>query len=543
MLLPHPFLTTLLFTTLWLSPALAEKALPKGPDWGSTISLTPYEVTAEKIEFSQWIKVSSPHFTLYTDSGKKEATEMVAQMEMMHQAAQFFLHRRTLNLAPTIVVLPTSRSDWRKIGNVGNVQWQVATTLVGTTRKLLLVQHDWQSDGLSPVWASLGMEEVQAMNLAGPLWFERGIADFFHTVTFTHDTITLGKQGFGAYEIKRAGWMNWPRFFSVTRQSPEFFKDSPAHNLYEAQCGIFTHYLLTNPDPACTLKLLSWAAYLDAKNDPTEESFKAIFQYDWKGWQSQLDKFLNGGRYTSGKIKFPASALQFSIVTSEPPVREMRELFVLSQILNQDTKSSDLSLDALLTTGKKTELLDELVADACHRRRRSDVEIQLLRAIIAAGSSNSTVYSQAATLLFRQSATRDSLDIQLGTEAAEIRAWCQRSLELEPLNIDANETLAWTEAYAPTIGKPNLETIVHICRTLDGNAPTDEALAALAVARWRSGALVQARSLAERIKSSALSHQPAKNLAEKLLARLDQTKQTSPESLSPQASLPDGPSH
>lgn len=502
----------------------AANTLP-GDDYGTVVALSPFEVTAQSMEFSQWIKLTSPHFVLYTDSSQKDAKRIITQLEMLHQATQFFLRRKCLKLPSVLLVLPTARSDWRKIGSRGAVEWQVACSLVGSTRKLLLAEYNWQTNGLASVWAIIGINQADAMNLEGPLWFSRGIAAFFRTAEFDGDTLTIGKQGMDGYWIQEYGWMRWPRFFSITGNSPEFTKDDRAHDQYEGQCALFVHYLLTHPEPAWTARLLGWSAYLKADNEPTEESFKEVFQHDWKGWEQQLRRMLNGGTYTTGQIRFPPAALQFSIESSTPAVREMRELFVLSQILNQRTKESVASLDALLERGLKTDSLRELLADACSRRDRSDAQLAELRRLIAAGSTNPDVYCDASKILFRRAVPTIAVDARMGDEAGEIRAWCIKARELEPLHLGASGLLAWTEALAPVVEKSSLETIVGICRALDGNAPTDSALAALAVARWRSGGFKQARSVAELLQSSVFAGKAAKSIATDVLARLDAAAQ------------------
>jgi hypothetical protein len=321
--------------------------------------------------------------------------------------------------------------------------------------------------------------------------------------------------------IRERGWMDWPRFFNITSRSPEYIKDSDTLHHYLGQAAVFVHYLLTNADPVWTQRLLTWSAYLEAGNEPTEQSFKEVFQHDWKSWEKLIEQMLNGGKYTTGIIKFPPAALNFPITKLDLSAREMRELFVLTQILNQRTPDSIASLDALLARGLKTESFRELLADACEEWDRSEMNLIELRAIIAAGTSNPVVYAQAANVLFNKSGIKHTPDARLGVEVSEIRDWCTKALEFEPLHVQANDILAWTEAFAPTVEKSNLETIARICRVLDGNAPTDEALAALAVARWRSGGAKQARALCERLNASHFSGKTARSISKELLLRLD----------------------
>lgn len=497
----------------------ASRELP-GDDYGSVVALSPFEVTAESMDFDKWLKVTSPHFVVYTDAKLKEALLLGKQMEMLHEAVQFFLRRKALNLSPLIVVLPTARSDWRKIGNRGDVEWQVATSLVGSSRKLLLAEHDWQEDGRGSLWAMIGVHEVASMNLPRPLWFTEGMGAFFGTVVINGDTLTIGKQGAAGIRIRRHGWMEWPKFFSVTSQSPAYVKDGRERDQFGGQAAVFVHYLLTNPEPVWAQRLLAWLAYLDADNPPTEQGFKEVFEHDWKAWEGRLDAILKGETYNTGTIRFPPAALQFKIDSVKPSPSEMRELFVLAQIMNQATKESQASLDTLLARGLKTDSLREILADACARWDRKEPRLDVLSTLIAEGSTNPGVYVDAARVLIKENMEKPSLDTRLGDEVAEIRVWCTRAREIEPRHRGACEILAWAEAFAPTVDERSVQTIAGICRALDGHAPTDNALAALAMARWRLGTTQQARALAERLATSAYSGSEAKQIAGDLLARL-----------------------
>jgi hypothetical protein len=529
----------LLLVGLALTAMAADKPSKPGPaeDFGRVVALSPFEVSAQSMEFSHWVKLGSPHFLLYTDASSKEAKEIIKHLEMIHQAAQFFLKRRSTNFAPVMIVLPTGSSDWKKIKSKGTVEWSVATSMGGEARRMVLAEYDWQNDGLGSVWAMVGINEVEAMNLDLPLWGRRGIASFFRTVTFSGDSLTMGKQDFETYYVQKYGWMDWPRFYHVTAKSPEFFKQSTEHNKYEGQCTVLVHYVLTHSDPKWTPRLLAWAAFLNAGNEPTEESFKKIFGCDFEAWQQQMDDLLHGGTYTTGNIKFPPAALKFEVTSAVPSAREMRELFVLAQIMNQNTKESDASLEAVLKRGLKTESLREFLAEACEERHRSSDQLEQLRRVIDSGSTNPAVFARAARRLLESKKAENWMDTRLNEETTDIRTWCRRALELEPLQLEANETLAWAEAFAPQVEKGNLETIVGICRALDGNAPTDNALAALAVARWRKGQTKQALSLCERLKSSVMSRKRAKEIANDVLARLDSNAAKAPE-LSASSTVP-----
>lgn len=497
---------------------------PKPGESTPALEMSPFEVAAEKAGFKGWLKVSSPNYILYTDASKREATTVIRRMEMMRQAVQFYLRRRSMKLPPVIAVLPTERSDWNKIRTRSDVKWEVASSMVGISRNVILLQTDWELEHLETFWSMVGHQQLDAMNLDGPFWFHRGMLHFFASVAFTSDSLTIGRQGPLAIVIHEYGWMDWPTFYATTYRSPVFLEDSRDHDRYEAQCEVFTHYALTHPDPKVLPRFLAWATYLDAGNPATDESFKELFQCSWAQWQDKIDDMFHGGTYTTATIKFPPAALQFAVTATDVGEREMRELFVVSQILNQDTKESNQSLTGILNHGVKTPLLRELVPDACSLRGRRDEALKQFRLEIEAGSTNPLVYSEAAKRLFQNTVPNLALEarIEPGT-AAQIQAWCTRALELEPLLVDANEKLAWTCALSANFDPANLPTIAGICHKLDGTTNTDEALTAMAVARWRNGNTKQARAIAQRVASSVFTRPQARHLATDLLAQIDKS--------------------
>lgn len=531
------WLLALMLVAYWTpQPAQAAKR-PAADNNGPVVKLSPFEVSAESMEFDNWNKYVSPHYVVYTDASTKEATELVRHMEMLRQAAQDFFRRRGLHLAPVIAILPMERSDWRKL-HLRYGQGGEASAFWGT-RNIVLIQYDWQSLGLAPLWGMLGCREATNTNMSGPPWFESGLRNFFMTVEFGGNSITLGKQGQESNEIARYGWMDWRRFFGVTSAqlsgrkiafatgSPKRMQNNQDYGQFTAQSGALLHYALINSDPAWLTRLLSWAAYLDAGNEPTEARFKEVFQTDWAGLQKAIDKTLSGATYNSVTLNFPPSALQFSIDHEHVTPREIRELFVLGRILNLDTEESMASLDALLARGLKTESLRDVLVDACARRGRDEAELTELRALIAGGSANPAVYARAAEVQFRKAIPELALDARVGDEAEEIRTLCKRTLELEPLYTEANETLAWTEALGPTVEAANVASIGEICHRMSGTAPTDAALTAYAIARWRAGNAQQARALAVKLKDSIYTRSSAKELVTDLIARIDNTVQPS----------------
>jgi hypothetical protein len=485
-------------------------------------------VSALSVDFKHWIKIGSPHFIVYTDVETKEAVAVLRELEMLHEVAQTFFHRQSLNLPPTVIVLPTSHSDWRKIESKGDVEWRVAVSEPAEiVSHLILVQYDWQGQGMSIVRAAQGQIEMVAANLKGPFWYKHGVGSFFETAEFSDDTVLLGRQNQRSLALGVEGWLPWDKFLAATATSAEFTKEREVAR-FDAQCALTVQFMLTNPEPGWFERGTKWAALAEAGHPPTESEFKAVFGQDWKEWQKTMSRFFAGGRYQMMKLKTGPAAAHPTTVSYELPVREVRELFVLCQILNQNIPASDLALESILAKGLKTESLRELLAEACLRRRQWADEVEQLKKIITEGTQNPAVYVNAAAAAFREAAPRPTLHSRLGSEAATIAGWCRKALEIEPRYREANELLAWTEALGPTVDAASIATLERLYRSMAGDVSTSDVVAALAVARWRTGDLAWARTLSRVLGESPYADTNAKEIAAELSSVLGPAPAASP---------------
>lgn len=497
-------------------------AAEKAAENDIAIRMSPYEVSANSVDFKRWIKVSSPNYIVYTDADLKEANAVIRELEMVHLTAQSFFRRPALNVPPTIVVLPTSGSDWRKIESKGNVEWRVAVSQPGERLvNMILVQYDWQNQGAWIVRAPQARILLEAMNLDGPFWFERGVAKFFETAEFGADNVVLGRQNSRTRHVVMEGWLAWPRFFKVDGTSREFVGQFEV-NRFEGQCAAFVQYMLANPEPVWFDRLIEWAALLEAGREPTEEEFKRVFGQDFKAWQKTMDAYMRGGRYYVRTFNVPSAAMSFVPLKIDLPVREMRELFVLAQILNQNVPASDQSLDTLLARGLKTEALRELLAEACFKRKRKDVGMEQVRLCVAAGAANPALHVAQAMDVLMRAIEKPGVEARLSArDAAVVREECGKALKLEPRYTPANEALGWAEALAPEVNAATVERIEKIYRVLEGQVGTSTVLSALAVARWRAGDKAGARSVAEALLSSPFCEKDAREVATTLTTLLD----------------------
>lgn len=510
------FLTVLL-AVLYLFRADSASAKPEELA-NQTVELSPFEVKTERLDFNRWIKVRSPHFLIYTDASQKEAMLTAKHLEMTRLAVGYYFNHSVRVEPPVLVVLPTNESDWRKV-RFTDVKWKVASTLVGYSRPVILLEDDWQeSPGLIITLAAA--HACDLLDLRGPQWFHTGLTEFFRTITFTGDSLDVGKLGTYEAALILYGWLDWPHFFQINRNSPEYYQDSRDHKIYFAQCAAFIHYLLTNPNRRNVIALLDWAGRLQAGQSWTEADFKHDFGVDTATLQHNITELLKGGSYTSGRFTLKPEALRFEMTSSTAHPEEVRELFVLLQTSIQRDPQSGAAIDAMIKRGLKNPDLREVLADACLALGKRQAALDEFKQIIRDGSANSQVFYRAARLELDRANVEEDLDALLGEENLEIEAWARRGIELCPGDYSNYEALAWAEAKSRDISAAEATEINQICHALSGHTATDETLAALAVACWRLGNVAKASQYAKLLADSPLTRPTPRKIALALRDRL-----------------------
>jgi hypothetical protein len=474
----------------------------KGAIAEEVVRLSPYEVWARSIEFAKWNKISSPHFVVYTDATLSETQALLRRLEMLRLAVSKLMQRPIRGTIPMRLVLPTASSDWRKLEHKGEIEWSASVSVTDTLTQLVMVQDDWQSHDFAGLLGPVVFMQLRLMNLSEQLWFNQGVGLYFETAVFKGNTVLLGEANPRMMGLTQ-GWMPWSKFFAVTRHSPEYLEHHQIDR-YLGQCAAFMHHALSSPDPAWRERTMTWAALLDAGYAPSEALFQRTFGIEgWKQWEQTINLYLRRGRFTQHKIVMEEMAGDITTVSHDLPVQEMRELFVLAQVINQSTPEARASFEALVHKGIKSADLRDLLVEACLKWERESLADELLDQLIAEHSTNAAAYTLRAQRRLARCLPRISAGSRLPPDEAEaIRSLCQQALALDPLCVETLNTLVWAEALGERISPGNIEVIKQAYNAAKGCITMDQIMAALAVAHWRLGDEATARILGQMLMDS-----------------------------------------
>ncbi len=479
--------------------AASGQAAPPAQDDEGVVKLPAFIVTAESMEFERWSKTVSPHFVIYTDHASTEAREVLLHLEKLKAALDKLAGLPTVPTQPIVFIFPSRGSDWNKLEDLDrkeewtarSVEWTLDQniTWLEIVREIpLLGQLVLLDDADLGFYAALGGGYFcRSHNLPAPLWFGRGMAIFSAYAEVGKDTVGFGLRNHRELQFSWRNPIPWGRLFVVTYRSPEYRQTQSILKL-DAQCSVAVRYLMTSRNPPLRDKLYKWLYYVGESHVAEEAKFNEIFGWDWPAWMEVLSRYHGG---SDGP-----RVLEIGLAPAEcaPPIQqtdlhavEMRELFLLSQIVGGGAKHGAEVLDHLLKKGIRTGALRPLLASACIREKRTEPALAMLRTLVQEGCTNSRVYEEEARLIFDRAVPQIKSDSRLDAEAGEIRACCETVLAVNPNSLAANDTLAWTMALDSHAGPGTIDALRTVIERQDRVHHTREIRAALALAAHRVG--------------------------------------------------------
>lgn len=470
--------------------------LPRSTPAAEVVQMSPYEVAAQSVEFRDWKKFRSPNFVVYSDARAKEIRPYLRQMEMMYMVNQVVFGRAPLKHEPVRVILPTERSDWRELRSKGGVEWRVAVSGWDRFSYTCLVEYDWQREGLYVMWGSLSGLLGQTLGIDWAFPLQKGMGNYFETMRPSEVGVKVGQMNPRVLALRRLGFLEWERFFSLNQSSREFVKDGSDLRRLGGQSALFVHYILMSGEANAVDQLLTWSAQIRAGTTPTSDAFAAIFGMTYEELDEIMKDYVRKNKFNLYNYEIPEEVMDFVVTELDVKATEMRELFVLIQILNQDVDASDVALDGLLLKGLASPALQPLLVDACLRRGRGNETEEQLAAMIGDGDDAAETHGMYAYLKFLRATGMPRADKRVSsTEYERLRPLMDAAMLRDPMRSDTNLSLGWLLAMKEDLTAEDVAEIREICRRMDGNGETDDPLAALALASQRMGDSATAQRL------------------------------------------------
>jgi Tfp pilus assembly protein PilF len=270
----------------------------------------------------QWFQVTSPHFTLLTDSSDKQGRHILDEFERMRWLFQILFPKSNADQSHPIVVLAfRGQKDFQSVEPAAYLaKGQVSLGgffLRAPDTNYVLLRLD--AEGEHPFAAiyheythfELG-DDAEWM----PLWLNEGFAEFIQNTEIRKKDVFLGEPSVDdILYLRQNRLLPLPVLFKVDSNSPYYHEEQKASVFYSESWAL-VHYLEITDREKGTHHLNNYMTLVRDHQDPVVAAETAFG--DLKKFQSVLDGYIAAGDYKQFVLSSAAAPIDESTYQSKP---------------------------------------------------------------------------------------------------------------------------------------------------------------------------------------------------------------------------------
>lgn len=381
-----------------------------------------------------WIEVTTPHFTVISDAGEKQARHVAGQFERMQAVFHKILPAMQSDTGSPIVVLAVkNRRDFQALEPAAYLS-KNSLDLAGlfmqsSDRNYILVRLDAEGEHpFSTVYHEYTHYITRYANL--PVWLNEGIAEFYQNTDIDAHEIRFGQPSQNDIQLLRSeNLLPLPTLFAVDHNSP-YYHDEQKGSIFYSEAWALTYMLYFNDFNRKTAVMSNYLKALSAGQTPLAAAVSTFG--DLKKLQSALSNEINQSsfHYLSLPMETSVDEGAFKVETLSSADADAYRAAVL--VCNDRTDDAQKLIDSVLTANPGSALAHESEG-MLHLRRQEIEEARKDYAQAAALHSNSFLAWYYAAVLSMRSGIREN---------PEIEADLRESLKLNPSFAAADEALS-----------------------------------------------------------------------------------------------------
>jgi len=249
----------------------------------------------------QWVQVTSPHFTVITDSNDKQGRHILDQFERMRWMFHTLFPKANVDSTLPITVIATKNEkgfqQLEPSSYLAKGQVHLGGLFVKSPDKnYILVRLD--APGEHP-FATVYHEYTHLQFGDAiewmPLWLNEGFAEFFQNTEIHNKDAEIGQPSVGdILYLRQNRLMPLPLLLKVDTTSP-YYHDEQKGSVFYAESWALTHYLEITDHEKKTNQVAAYITMVHQHEDPVTAAEKAFG--DLKQLQNALEGYVRAGDY------------------------------------------------------------------------------------------------------------------------------------------------------------------------------------------------------------------------------------------------------
>ncbi|MGB9472467.1 MAG: hypothetical protein WBQ59_24195 [Candidatus Acidiferrum sp.] len=236
-----------------------------------------------------WIEVQSPHFTVISNGGEKEARKMADQFEQFREVFHTTFPKWRLDLGKPLIIFAVKNEDSLK--TLIPAYWEgkgrahpAGLYMPGEERHYVAVRTDVETDNPYQIVYHEYTHAIMNLNFRElPVWLSEGLAEFYGNSVIQDKDVEIGKPSpYHLQELQTERLIPINELLMADRTSP-YYNEANHANMFYAESWAIVHYLMMDPEARkqqlFTKFLTSWDASVD-QLDAAEKAFGDLKKFE-----------------------------------------------------------------------------------------------------------------------------------------------------------------------------------------------------------------------------------------------------------------------
>jgi tetratricopeptide (TPR) repeat protein len=275
-----------------------------------------------------WLEVRSPHFTVISNSGEKQARRAAGQFEQFRNVIETSLPRVRVDPNTPLVIFAVKDEDSLKLllpQFRDRLAWTAGIFQPSPEKNYVALRLNVNGERDYHVIYHEYVHALMQINLPGlPLWLGEGLAEFFARATLSDRESGIGRPSPEHLRtLKEAQPLPLEVLLSADQSSP-YYSERDKVSIFYAQSWALTHYLMLG-DKGVPSRKLSDFLELIRKDVPGVEAASRAFG-DLKQLEKQLAEYIRLFSFRYLKIGIPILAAE-----KQYPIRPLSTAELLAE--------------------------------------------------------------------------------------------------------------------------------------------------------------------------------------------------------------------
>lgn len=482
-----------------------------------TLALATFLIPTRISAADNWIEVRSPHFTVNTNAGEKDARRIADQFEQIRQMFHGAFASLRVDPGQPIIIIAAKNENTLKL--FLPEEWEVKGHIhhagmyqPGEDKDYVVMRLDTEGENPFHILYHEYTHALMRLNFTDlPVWLDEGLAEFYGNSTLGDKESKIGTIDPGhLYLLQQSKLIPIETLLEVDHQSP-YYNENNRASVFYAESWALVHYLMMDKD-ARQQQLLKNFLNAWQKSGNQVQAAQETFG-DLKRFGNRIEDYARQQSFMVGLVKSGQAAAGKSYTARSVSSAEAEALRGDFFVHHNRLEQAQPVLQEAVQAEPNLAFAHEALGYYCYREQKfSQADAEIQQAIKLGAPGFAPQYFHGILLMQEGRMSKES--------AEEARRSLEKAIQLNPLFAPAFAGLSQAYGRFPELQKEAVSAALKAVQLDPGQHVYAINLTYLLI---NGGRYAEARTLAQRILAAARSSSE-KEIANNLLANIQQAE-------------------